>query len=474
MVGVRAFLLLVFAWLFRRFSRFLGRLRIGDGKLDGSPGGRILKNLLIGLIAVLGVHFMSELPMIRKNSEGAMDWMIRMNAGTSSSHSAQSRPFVLLDIDEQSYRDWGEPLFVPRDKLLRLIRAAVEGKAAAVLVDVELSRSMGPEDTELASYLAGLGLETHTSIILARGVRRNASDSSLYEVRTSFLDSVVAQSPIVHWGSTAYALDDDGAVRRWRLWELACTSDGKKPVLIPSVQLQVLAALDSNPDLARWRAHKALAALEQKTCRRNEVVAPDVNLTLANVTLSVGDEELGRRILYSLPWKLSEGDARQTIPWRGADLPLLAVRPAYTLTADNAPSMTGQWEGRIVVIGASFADSRDSFMTPLGEMPGVLMLINTLQSVLQHGETQAPPFWLMLLFELLVILLLSLLFAYFSSFWGVIATGALVIFGMVPASFILFKEGIWLNFALPVLVVQLMQLGDEFKSLRQRIPPARQ
>lgn len=480
MIGVRAFLLLIVAWLFKWLARALGRLPFGKRNLEDRTGGRIARNLLVGIIALAGMHFFGNLPMIKKTSENAMDWMIRMNAGTAPSGGAHMRPFVFVDIDERSYREWGEPLYVPRDKLLRLIRAAVDGKAAAVLVDVELSRAMGPDDHALETYLASLDAapqgDQRTTVLLARGMRPSIDGAGHLEERGSFLDSTVERSGSVRWGSTAYALDDDGAVRRWRLWELVCQPQGKqvRAKIIPSAQLQVLAALDENPAMARWRAHSALTSLTPDSCERTTVVASNSGFVVAGVPLTLRDDELGRRILYAFPWKLKEGEARQTIPWRGhADYPLLTVRSAYSLSEQQENAAAAQWEGQIVVIGASFADSRDGFMTPLGEMPGALVLINTLQSLLQHGETHAPPLWLMLIAESVVVLLLSIIFAYFSSFWGVIVSGAVVIFGMVPASFILFKEGVWLNFALPVVVVQLMQLGDEFKSLRKRIPPAR-
>jgi len=50
-----------------------------------------------------------------------------------------------------------------------------------------------------------------------------------------------------------------------------------------------------------------------------------------------------------------------------------------------------------MVIGASFAESRDRHLTPLGEMPGTLVLINAIQSLYQHGELTAPPLWVKLL-----------------------------------------------------------------------------
>lgn len=480
MLGNRAFSLMILTWITQVASRWLGRLRIGNKTLDSSDYGRIATNVMIGGVAMICIHFASDLPMIKQNSEGAMDSMIRMNAGSNPSNTARLRPFVFLDIDEETYRAWNEPLYVPRAKLLQLIRAAVDGKAAVVLVDVELSKQMEQaDDRALVTYLASLDKPaeagSQTTILLARGVRTASNGRAYPEERLSFLDTVVAQATSVRWGAPVYSLEKDGLLRRWRPWETVCERDtaNAQPRAIPSIQLQALAALDPHPAAARDRIQKTLLEVTPKSCDKNSNSSRTGSLHLAGMSLKLNKDELGQRILFAFPWKLKEGEARQAIRWGAqAEYPLLTVKPAFLITEGPAVQPATDWRGQIVVIGASFADSRDLFMTPVGEMPGALLLINTLQSLLQYGETHTPPLWLMLMVEVMIILVLSIVFVYVSSFWGVVLSGAFVIFIMFPLSFFFFQDGIWLNFALPVVFVQMLELGNNFKKMKTKIPPS--
>ncbi len=48
-------------------------------------------------------------------------------------------PFVLLDIDEKTYRALEEPFFTQRDKLLKLLKFAVEAIPKLIIVDIAIT-----------------------------------------------------------------------------------------------------------------------------------------------------------------------------------------------------------------------------------------------------------------------------------------------------------------------------------------------
>lgn len=475
MLGVKAFVLFVVAWALVRLSRRFGNIKFSGKLLSDSQAGRIFKNAMMGLVAVLALNFLSDLPMVKQDSDMAMDWLIRMNAGTGSTENPRLRPFVFIDIDEQTFRAWNEPLYTPREKLLQLIRTAVEAKAAVVVVDIELSRAMGVEDSTLSRYLESLAQQqnSQTTVLFARGLRTHVADSNYRQERSSFLDPLVEQSSMLRWGTTAFDVDFDDKIRRWRLSEQVCNSiDGKvTPKVLPSIHLETLTALDTNPLAARQRAQAALQNQLPASCDVRTSASNGDSIQLAGVRLTLDGGELKRRILYAFPWRLRDGEARQTFTWQGqADFPLLAVKPAYLFTESGAEIQKPSWQGQIVVIGASHAEGRDLHMTPLGEMPGSLILINAIHSLLAYGEAHTSPGWLALLVEIVAVLALSVLFASISFFWGMIITGSIVLFVLVPVSFWLFQDGLWLNFMMPVLVVQLLQLSDEFRDVRSQLP----
>ena len=56
----------------------------------------------------------------------------------------------------------------------------------------------------------------------------------------------------------------------------------------------------------------------------------------------------------------------------------------------------------------------------------------------------------------------------FSSFWGLLLSGGFIVLLLLPASFVLFRYGVWLDFAIPLLAVQLYQMVVEFREAREQ------
>jgi CHASE2 domain-containing sensor protein len=123
----------------------------------------------------------------------------------------------------------------------------------------------------------------------------------------------------------------------------------------------------------------------------------------------------------------------------------------------------------IVVIGGSYSDGRDMHSTPLGSMPGALIIINAIHSLLQHGEIKPSPIWLKLLLTAIAIILVSILFMYLSSFWSVIFTGTTIIILLIPLSIWQLGHGVWIDFALPLLGVQLHQIATDFHNMAEKL-----
>lgn len=163
---------------------------------------------------------------------------MRMYSGTTPG-AGRGLPFTIVDIDEQTYRSWEEPLVIPRDRLAGLIRFAVERSPAVVVVHVDLSRRSGPGDAVLERYLAGLGPGLHavglasgpaigsarSPILLARTFREALPPKQGYERRPSFLDGITAGIPSIHWAAPLFEISEDLVVRRWRLIETVCADN---------------------------------------------------------------------------------------------------------------------------------------------------------------------------------------------------------------------------------------------------------
>jgi CHASE2 domain-containing sensor protein len=183
---------------------------------QGKLKRRLPRSLLVGMGISIGLLFLHGHPWLEEKEDAAVDWVMQLQWGTAPTKSAV--PFAVLDIDEPTYRSWGEPFHTPRDRLLKLIDYAVRGGAALVVVDVDLSqRGHDPAaDAGLRDYLAHYGGPRARPILLVRTFREPLSqeavsgapnrpeDVPLPDVRRSFLeeDPDIARSPLIHWGSS--------------------------------------------------------------------------------------------------------------------------------------------------------------------------------------------------------------------------------------------------------------------------------
>lgn len=438
----------------------------------------VIINLAVGLIIAIVLHELHhfEFPTLTAMEDAAMDFVMRhfSNVGLGGEGNA----FVLLDVDQQSYQAWEEPFYIHRDKLQKLIEYARSGHPVMIIVDVDVSKEGDPEAArELAGYLKQYDTGDNPPLILVRTMKSlppEVPHGFPPSQRASFLDSAVSGDGSVFWASPHYKRDSDYRVRRWFLWYPACT-DGKPEVLV-SIELLTKALLagkdKASPAGIRARLKQCLAGIRY-SCDPDAYGDQDSASTLKteNESCQVGRHEIslhpsltGQRLIYTIPFDIPEGVKRPTVDVNGKSVPMFERWSAHRITGSDVRL---DLQGRVVVIGGSFRESRDWHATPLGEMPGVMVIINAINSLGLHGQLAPPPLWLKLVIEAILILIMSLLFAWFSSFTGMLLSGLAVILLLVPASFLAFRSGVWVDFALPLLAVQLHQMARELEESRE-------
>ena len=269
---------------------------------------QILIGLLLGVSLGLGLHSLhAQLTVLRAIDDLAMDFLLRLQGSTPISQPALS--FVLLDIDEQTYQAWNAPSPVPRDRLLKLIQYAVEGGAALVVVDIDLSQTGNDRNAaqQLQDYLANYGTAGKPPLLLARTFRKSppGQPSPYWIAQRSFLeaDARIVDSPLIHWGQAQFELDQDQLLRRWRLWEIGCDEHGQ-PVVAPAVQLLAVimtqAAIDPQKALRRLQ-DELNNQLRPAYCGQSLAFKPGESFPIAGMTLNTQSEDLSQRIVYRLP-----------------------------------------------------------------------------------------------------------------------------------------------------------------------------
>lgn len=180
--------------------------------------------------------------------------------------------------------------------------------------------------------------------------------------------------------------------------------------------------------------------------------------------------------MYRIPW--SDGEVPPKLPRLVPDnngVPILTIFSAQPYAESPPQASLSALTDSIVVIGGSHGyesndPSCDVHPTPLGDMPGALVIINAIHSLLQDITIKPLSIWKWLIIAALFILLATL-FSYFSEqwkisekftekgifwwnmlWWGIVV---IIIVGLLYASIVLFEDGTWFNIAIPLLIIQI-------------------
>jgi len=440
---------------------------------------RLTVNMVIGLSAFGLLMIFNDSALVMDAEDASMDWMMEMHAGIIP---PTTPPFVWLDIDNKTYNDWDEPLFTPRYRLKNLINAAVDAKARLIVVDIDVSQptpvetsQLHPSDQVLKTYLQDYVTECKQKkdksacppILLVRAFHSQPAPVP----RTGFLEEVVKQgAPYVYWASAEFYKAEDQVARRWKLWQPACTTN-QQPIVVPSIELLAMAEVKNDCSIEEIQSKLIDVLPESCGNDNNDVSSLDVaqpkTITLCKLDIDTDFKGVRQRIMYSMSWLVE--DEPPDLPHVVSDNKNNAILSIYSAKAyaESPPQASvKKLTGSIVVIGGSYSDGRDIHLTPLEEMPGALIIINAIHSLLEYRTIDPLPIWQKLLITAILVIIISLLLMCFTSFWSMVLLGVLVIFVVLPLSIFLFRYGIWLDFALPLLVIQIHQMSTDFNKFR--------
>ena len=460
---------LYFSWLrrfagltggsWRRFRSFLSVNPVRSHWRALSRSQRLfLSNVGIAVLIAVVIAFFHQHHWLVRLENSAMDTMMEFNQGLprmSDAGSADPMQFTFLDIDDASYRGWGEPYHVPRDKILKLIKFAAEANARLIVLDIDLSREGvdADDDRRLAAYLTQYGKGVaHPPLILVRTFYSGEpGDRQWVDIRPSFLDEFEFPTS-VHWAQPLFkATLWDGVIRHWHLIKFGCLNG--QLVLVPATQL-IAAALLSAGDVSSVNRYADLNVVRMENCNNADSAASAITFRDAGGRSEIfsPEAELGQRLIYTIPWK--------------SPAPDLITVPAQLIT-ESPHDLSGDLiRNRVVIIGASFADSRDIHRTPIGEMPGALIIANAIKSLTHYGQVRPPPALSHWVEKLFLILVAAWAFSRLTSLIAVFVAGAIIIGALVPISFYFFKYGLWVDFAIPLLAMVIHRAVAEYRGVQ--------
>ncbi|MDM8559153.1 CHASE2 domain-containing protein, partial [Candidatus Parabeggiatoa sp. HSG14] len=410
--------------------------------------------------------------------------------------------FAFLDIDNQTYKIWKYPLFAPRDKIKELIDVAVKEKARLIIVDVDLSQKTLIDEWQqegvqhksdkalydyLANYKTNCQEKTCPPIILDRAFRPlpdslTEGKKPIHQPRIGFLETAVTNSaPYIQWAAPLFQPSSyDNAIRRWKLWESICTAE-EKPDIMPSTPLLAAAMIRlDTPQQAQDKINEELVRFKQTVCGDEHIAKSELSKPIKiadGLEFTDGVYSTFQRIMYHLPWNPPQNIADNWVlrysqrDSGGEDLPsklILTVFSAQPYLDSIKTSVGRKLENKIVFISSSYSDEDNLHSTPLGTMPGGLVVINAFYSLLQYGEMQPTSNWYKLLWLVLLIVAITFIFDFFrNSFWTIIISGIIIV-ALTPATVYLFANNFWISFVLPLLAVHVSQIVADYQQFKVR------
>lgn len=416
-----------------------------------------LANVGIATLVAIAVAFFHQNQWLVNVENSAMDIMMELNQGLprmSDSDSDNPLRFTYLDVDDRSFRAWNEPFHTPRDKLQKLIEYAAGNGARLIVVDFDLSRAgiVAEHDADLARYLGAYGSESELPpLILVRNFyRADSVNRDGNEIRASFLDDVELPANI-HWAQPLFrATLSDDVVRHWNLVKSGCLNGHM--MLLPAVQL-IAASLLTDVDSAAVSRAANLGSVGLANCAKASDVNSEPPGPGHHRSEATTDMSIDQRIIYTMPWQK-----------QSPDLVMISAQ----LVTDTDRTLSGDLvKDTVTIIGASHVDSGDIHRTPIGDMPGALIIANAIKSLALYGQMDTPPAWLQWTAKLTIIFFAAWVFMSFRSLLGVVVAGAVILLVLVPINFYFFKYGLWIDFALPLFAMLIHRAIAEYKGAQR-------
>lgn len=345
--------------------------------------------LLAAGVGVLALSGQLEALSNFSSALGDKDTMARWTS-TLAGVSAQATPVTLIDIDDETLALFGPVDRAPRRLVADLIRLTTTKAPMGVFVDLDTSRPspQAEADAPLVALVQDYPADAPPLAFARRfasGEAAGAATTETLKPLSSILDSALAARPHVFSLASIARADGDQILRRAQLFATLCNASEGATYASPHL---FAAALRNHGAGGRDVLKSFLDTKTAQTCAKAQAAPP----------VWPRNGEIAAPIWF-LPGLTGEG----TSPWvsHGGRLqPAFRRLSARTLLTANGSPLPARaiaddpFAGRFVIIGSSHADSFDMHMTPLGLLPGALIVATSVATAPATLSGYPLPGWL--------------------------------------------------------------------------------
>jgi hypothetical protein len=364
----------------------------------------------------------------------ALDFFIKHEVQKATIKNKEER-ILYVDINDDTYERWGKPLLIPRDKIASIIECANEGGAKVVVVDILLDYKdcCNPKgDQKLRKVLEFIHKsKSRLKIIFPILVHQNGKFSN-----NIFADLIAENNGTnFHYGLPYISeTQKDSVTRYWVAYKVIKKNTGG-PFIIWGMPLLAVA-------LAEEEGLKKLEGLKDDILENRDFKK---RLTFAKSGISVRSniqDVYNYRIRFlQLPENLGLNRIEAQY-----------IKEKLSKKEKEHMRKVFDFKDKIILIGNSSYEAGDIHMTPVGDMAGLFIIGNAINTLINGLQMEPSPFWLNFILEIIVIVIAAWCFLYFASFLAQILGTLILLLVFGPISWLLFiREGIFLNFVLPII-----------------------
>jgi adenylate cyclase len=380
----------------------------------------VLKPLLLGIVVSIGVTLLSQI--------GALaGWQTRVVDAFLFLRERQPEPEItLVTIDEDAFRSLGERQPLPRRYLADLADFLFKSGARVVTFDVTVKAKTDDGDAALIAVARRAAAGANGRLVFASTAQeRPEASGERYEMDRAFSTELHAL-----FGFSNTPIGSDGVIRR-----MAPVLPAVGGGFLPSLALATLASWDVGTLGMLDAALRSGGALRLPTSDAHGRVAGLAPVSTAS--------------LDAAQWRIDYAGPPGTFTAFPSGPLVQMARGRAEPAADNP------FRGKIVLVGASFAESRDFHPTPVGLMTGVEIQAHMLHTLLARRMLRPPHWSINLALLVLVCVAVALLSLWLRGIWlSVTALGIVAVSAMASYEAYV-RGGYWLDFIGPLLAMRL-------------------
>ena len=418
-----------------------------------------LINIVIGIIIGIAFFYMIHFQFMENFFNSTVDKLIKKEATAfiktsekclkqpsydtecEKARKKRSNSIVFIDIDNDTYTRWGEPLFIPRNKIAHFLKLADKNKARVVSFDIlfDYPSNNPGEDAELKKCLEDITKRKSELKIIFPTIKGKVDD----KIKKNIFDDIINKNPNFYRGFPYSSFSkSDKVVRYIRYYDIAKGNDGQPMVLWGVPVLST--ALFTN-DVSKLKALEPKILDDVKHQRTKKYT-----LELSNQgRIEIGNNELfSNRIRFAL---LPPGIL-------GSEGNLFAER----ILPDEIEALQQELKDKIVIIGTSSPDKEGWYPTPVGDMAGIYIIGNAMNVLLGNWQVRDAPPWVGFSINLAVIIFAAYMLVHFPpSVARIMATFFAFVLLIPVTSYFYMEYGIFINtiFLFLNLIFPVMAMG---------------